>query len=74
MFKLMLCYKVVVSEIKDFIEIKFCLVLEEFIYEDGIGDCNKVSWILLISGKLYYELVVCKVKDNCNDFVIVWFE
>ncbi|MBD9321846.1 hypothetical protein, partial [Mycobacterium tuberculosis] len=45
--KSMLRHKAAVSEIKDFTEIKFRSVLEEPTYEDGIGDRNKVSRILL---------------------------
>lgn len=70
----MLRHKAAVSEIKDFTEIKFRSVLEEPTYEDGIGDRNKVSRILLTSGKLYYELAARKAKDNRNDLAIVRLE
>lgn len=72
--KSMLRHKAAVSEIKDFTEIKFRSVLEEPTYEDGIGDRNKVSRILLTSGKLYYELAARKAKDNRNDLAIVRLE
>lgn len=72
--KSMLRHKAAVSEIKDFTEIKFRSVLEEPTHEDGIGDRNKVSRILLTSGKLYYELAARKAKDNRNDLAIVRLE
>jgi 2-oxoglutarate decarboxylase len=72
--KSMLRNKAVVSDVKDFTEIKFRSVLEEPTYEDGIGDRSKVSRVLLTSGKLYYELVARKAKDNRDDVAIVRIE
>lgn len=72
--KSMLRNKAAVSDIKDFTEIKFRSVLEEPTYEDGIGDRGKVSRVLLTSGKLYYELVARKNKDNRDDVAIVRIE
>ena len=49
-------------------------MLEEPTYEDGIGDRSKVTRILLTSGKIYYELVARKAKDNRDDVAIVRIE
>ncbi|MDI3315498.1 MAG: multifunctional oxoglutarate decarboxylase/oxoglutarate dehydrogenase thiamine pyrophosphate-binding subunit/dihydrolipoyllysine-residue succinyltransferase subunit [Mycobacterium sp.] len=72
--KSMLRNRAAVSEIRDFTEIKFRSVLEEPIYEDGIGDRTKVTRILLTSGKLYYELAARKAKDRRDDVAIVRIE
>ncbi|WP_238600911.1 multifunctional oxoglutarate decarboxylase/oxoglutarate dehydrogenase thiamine pyrophosphate-binding subunit/dihydrolipoyllysine-residue succinyltransferase subunit, partial [Mycobacterium celatum] len=72
--KSMLRNKAAVSDIKDFTEIKFRSVLEEPTYEDGVGDRGNVKRILLTSGKLYYELVARKAKDNRDDVAIVRIE
>ena len=72
--KSMLRNKAAVSDIKDFTESKFRSVLEEPTYEDGIGDRGKVTRILLTSGKIYYELVARKAKDNRDDVAIVRIE
>jgi 2-oxoglutarate decarboxylase len=72
--KSMLRNKAAVSDIRDFTEIKFRSVLEEPTYEEGIGDRSKVSRILLTSGKIYYELVARKAKDNRDDVAIVRIE
>jgi 2-oxoglutarate decarboxylase len=49
-------------------------VLEEPTYEEGTGDRSKVRRILLTSGKIYYELVARKAKDNRDDVAIVRIE
>jgi 2-oxoglutarate decarboxylase len=72
--KSMLRNKAAVSEIGDFTERKFRSVLEEPTYEDGDGDRGKVSRVLLTSGKLYYELLARKAKDNRDDVAIVRLE
>ena len=72
--KSMLRNKAAVSDIKDFTEIKFRSVLEEPTYEDGIGDRDKVTRILLTSGKIYYELAARKAKDKRDDVAIVRIE
>lgn len=72
--KSMLRNKAAVSDVRDFTEIKFRSVLEEPTYEDGIGDRSKVTRVLLTSGKLYYELVARKAKDNRDDVAIVRIE
>jgi 2-oxoglutarate decarboxylase len=72
--KSMLRNKAVVSDIKEFTEVDFRSVLEEPTYADGIGDRSTVQRILLTSGKLYYELVARKAKENRDDVAIVRVE
>ena len=72
--KSMLRNKAAVSDIRDFTEQKFRSILEEPTYTDGDGDRNKVSRILLTSGKIYYELAARKDKDKRDDVAIVRVE
>ncbi|MCW2623708.1 MAG: 2-oxoglutarate dehydrogenase, component [Mycobacterium sp.] len=72
--KSMLRNKAAVSDLKDFTEQKFRSVLEEPTYEEGTGDRTKVKRILLTSGKIYYELIARKAKDNRDDVAIVRIE
>ena len=72
--KSMLRNKAAVSDIRDFTEHKFRSVIEEPTYTDGDGDRGKVKRILLTSGKIYYELVARKNKDNRDDIAIVRIE
>lgn len=72
--KSMLRNKAAVSDIKEFTEDRFHSVLEEPTYTEGIGDRNKVTRILLTSGKIYYELAARKAKDNRDDIGIVRIE
>ncbi|MBV8928002.1 MAG: multifunctional oxoglutarate decarboxylase/oxoglutarate dehydrogenase thiamine pyrophosphate-binding subunit/dihydrolipoyllysine-residue succinyltransferase subunit, partial [Mycobacteriaceae bacterium] len=72
--KSMLRNKAAVSDIRDFTEQKFRSVLEEPTYEEGTGDRSKVRRVLLTSGKVYYELVARKAKDNRDDVAILRIE
>ncbi|MBI3226907.1 MAG: multifunctional oxoglutarate decarboxylase/oxoglutarate dehydrogenase thiamine pyrophosphate-binding subunit/dihydrolipoyllysine-residue succinyltransferase subunit [Mycolicibacterium cosmeticum] len=72
--KSMLRNKAAVSDVKDFTEIKFRSVLEEPTYEEGVGDRTKVKRVLLTSGKIYYELVARKAKEQRDDVAIVRVE
>jgi 2-oxoglutarate decarboxylase len=72
--KSMLRNKAAVSDIRDFTEQKFRSILEESTYEDGDGDRSKVKRILLTSGKIYYDLIARKHKDNRDDIAIVRVE
>jgi 2-oxoglutarate decarboxylase len=72
--KSMLRNKAAVSDIRDFTEQKFRSIMEEPTYTDGEGDRNKVTRILLTSGKIYYELVARKEKDKRDDVAIVRIE
>jgi 2-oxoglutarate decarboxylase len=70
----MLRNKAAVSDLKEFTEGKFKSVIEEPTYEEGTGDRDKVKRILLTSGKIYYELVARKNKDQRDDVAIVRIE
>ncbi len=72
--KSMLRNKAAVSDLKDFTEAKFRSVLEEPTYTEGTGDRSKVKRILLTSGKIYYELVARKNKEQRDDVAIVRIE
>jgi 2-oxoglutarate decarboxylase len=72
--KSMLRNKAAVSDLKDFTEGKFKSVIEEPTYEEGTGDRDKVKRVLLTSGKIYYELVARKNKDQRDDVAIVRIE
>ena len=72
--KSMLRNKAAVSDIREFTEMKFRSVLEEPTYEVGDGDRTKATRMLLVSGKLYYELAARKAKDNRDDVAIVRVE
>ncbi len=72
--KSMLRNKAAVSDIRDFTENKFRSVLEEPVYTDGEGDRSKVTRVLLCSGKIYYDLVARKNKENREDVAIVRLE
>jgi multifunctional 2-oxoglutarate metabolism enzyme len=72
--KSMLRNKAAVSEVREFTEMKFRSVLEEPTYDVGDGDRSTVKRILLVSGKLYYELVARKAKDKRDDIAILRVE
>ncbi|MDH6197532.1 2-oxoglutarate decarboxylase [Mycobacterium frederiksbergense] len=72
--KSMLRNKAAVSDIRDFTEQKFRSVLEEPTYTDGDGDRAKVRRVLLCSGKIYYDLLARKAKDDREDVAIVRIE
>ncbi|WP_110883938.1 multifunctional oxoglutarate decarboxylase/oxoglutarate dehydrogenase thiamine pyrophosphate-binding subunit/dihydrolipoyllysine-residue succinyltransferase subunit, partial [Mycolicibacterium sphagni] len=72
--KSMLRNKAAVSDIRDFTEQKFRSIMEEPAYTDGEGDRDKVTRILLTSGKIYYELIARKEKDKRDDVAIVRIE
>jgi 2-oxoglutarate decarboxylase len=72
--KSMLRNKAAVSDIRDFTEQKFRSIMEEPTYTDGDGDRSKVKRVLLTSGKIYYELVARKAKENRDDIGIVRVE
>ncbi len=72
--KSMLRNKAAVSDIRDFTEQKFRSVIEEPTYTDGDGDRSKAKRVLLTSGKIYYELVARKNKEERDDLAIVRVE
>ncbi|WP_137874853.1 multifunctional oxoglutarate decarboxylase/oxoglutarate dehydrogenase thiamine pyrophosphate-binding subunit/dihydrolipoyllysine-residue succinyltransferase subunit, partial [Rhodococcus sp. Q] len=72
--KSMLRNKAAVSELEDFTTGKFRSVFEEPTYETGGGDRDPVKRVLLVSGKLYWELLARKQKDGRDDVAIVRIE
>ncbi|MGB7382933.1 MAG: multifunctional oxoglutarate decarboxylase/oxoglutarate dehydrogenase thiamine pyrophosphate-binding subunit/dihydrolipoyllysine-residue succinyltransferase subunit [Rhodococcus sp. (in: high G+C Gram-positive bacteria)] len=72
--KSMLRNKAAVSNIEDFTDSKFHSVFDEPTYDSGTGDRSKVKRVLMVSGKLYYELLARKQKDNREDVAIVRIE
>ena len=72
--KSMLRNKAAVSDLRDFTEMKFRSVIEEPTYTEGTGDRSKVKRILLTSGKIYYELVARKNREEREDVAIVRIE
>ncbi|MFC9786197.1 multifunctional oxoglutarate decarboxylase/oxoglutarate dehydrogenase thiamine pyrophosphate-binding subunit/dihydrolipoyllysine-residue succinyltransferase subunit [Rhodococcus sp. NPDC127528] len=72
--KSMLRNKAAVSELEDFTTGKFRSVFEEPSYETGSGERDKVKRVLLVSGKLYWELLARKQKENREDIAIVRIE
>ncbi|AZA13272.1 multifunctional oxoglutarate decarboxylase/oxoglutarate dehydrogenase thiamine pyrophosphate-binding subunit/dihydrolipoyllysine-residue succinyltransferase subunit [Corynebacterium choanae] len=74
--KSMLRNKDAVSSVEDFTEVtKFRSVINDPNLVDingkKIGDCDKVTTILLTSGKLYYELEKRRKKDGRDDVAII---
>nr|WP_084435976.1 multifunctional oxoglutarate decarboxylase/oxoglutarate dehydrogenase thiamine pyrophosphate-binding subunit/dihydrolipoyllysine-residue succinyltransferase subunit [Aldersonia kunmingensis] len=72
--KSMLRNKAAVSNVEDFTDGKFHSVFDEPTYETGDGDRSKVKRVLLTSGKIYYELLARKHKENREDVAIVRIE
>ncbi|ALG84301.1 multifunctional oxoglutarate decarboxylase/oxoglutarate dehydrogenase thiamine pyrophosphate-binding subunit/dihydrolipoyllysine-residue succinyltransferase subunit [Gordonia phthalatica] len=71
--KSMLRNKAAVSPVEEFTEGKFLSVIDDPAFKNG-GDRNKVQRVLLVSGKLYYELAARKEKDGRDDVAIVRVE
>ncbi|OYD71482.1 multifunctional oxoglutarate decarboxylase/oxoglutarate dehydrogenase thiamine pyrophosphate-binding subunit/dihydrolipoyllysine-residue succinyltransferase subunit [Rhodococcus sp. OK302] len=72
--KSMLRNKAAVSNIEDFTTGKFRSVFEEPNIESGEESRDPVKRVLMVSGKLYWELLAKKHKDNRNDVAIVRVE
>ncbi|TQF65565.1 multifunctional oxoglutarate decarboxylase/oxoglutarate dehydrogenase thiamine pyrophosphate-binding subunit/dihydrolipoyllysine-residue succinyltransferase subunit [Rhodococcus spelaei] len=72
--KSMLRNKAAVSELEDFTTGKFRSVFEEPTYETGDGVRDTVKRVLLVSGKLYWELLARKQKEGRDDVAIVRIE
>ncbi|MFT4086570.1 MAG: multifunctional oxoglutarate decarboxylase/oxoglutarate dehydrogenase thiamine pyrophosphate-binding subunit/dihydrolipoyllysine-residue succinyltransferase subunit, partial [Gordonia sp. (in: high G+C Gram-positive bacteria)] len=85
--KSMLRNKAAVSPIEEFTEGKFLSVRDDPSFPPGVGaaplgpdqkpgtgDRDKVKRVLLVSGKLYYELAARKAKDNRDDVAVVRVE
>ncbi|MFD5809260.1 MULTISPECIES: multifunctional oxoglutarate decarboxylase/oxoglutarate dehydrogenase thiamine pyrophosphate-binding subunit/dihydrolipoyllysine-residue succinyltransferase subunit [Rhodococcus] len=72
--KSMLRNKAAVSDLEDFTTGKFRSVFEEPLYENEGGDRDKVTRVLLTSGKLYWELKAKKDKEKRDDIAILRIE
>ncbi|MDX5455122.1 MAG: multifunctional oxoglutarate decarboxylase/oxoglutarate dehydrogenase thiamine pyrophosphate-binding subunit/dihydrolipoyllysine-residue succinyltransferase subunit [Rhodococcus sp. (in: high G+C Gram-positive bacteria)] len=72
--KSMLRNKAAVSNLEDFTNGKFRSVYEEPMYESDGGDREKVTRVLLTSGKLYWELKAKKDKEKRDDVAILRIE
>ncbi len=71
--KSMLRNKAAVSPVEDIVHGKFHSVLDDPAMLAG-GDRSKVTRVLLVSGKLYYELAARKTKDGRDDVAILRME
>ncbi|MBM7366612.1 2-oxoglutarate decarboxylase [Gordonia hydrophobica] len=73
--KSMLRNKAAVSPVEEFTEGKFLSVIDDPAFTSaGAADRSKVERVLLVSGKLYYELAARKEKDGRDDVAIVRVE
>src|SRR5699024_1804870 len=72
--KSMLRNKKAVSTVADFTEGKFRSVLDDPTFADGAKDADKVTTMLLVSGKLCYELAAKQEKHGRSDTAIVRLE
>ncbi len=74
--KSMLRNKAAVSPVEDFTEDKFRSVIDDphFAAKGSDADRDKVKRVLLVSGKLYYELAARREKDERDDIAIVRVE
>ncbi|MBT2266521.1 multifunctional oxoglutarate decarboxylase/oxoglutarate dehydrogenase thiamine pyrophosphate-binding subunit/dihydrolipoyllysine-residue succinyltransferase subunit [Rhodococcus erythropolis] len=72
--KSMLRNKAAVSNVEDFTTGKFRSVFEEPAFESGESAREAVKRVLLVSGKLYWELLAKKHKDERDDIAIVRME
>ncbi|MDN5758725.1 MAG: multifunctional oxoglutarate decarboxylase/oxoglutarate dehydrogenase thiamine pyrophosphate-binding subunit/dihydrolipoyllysine-residue succinyltransferase subunit [Tomitella sp.] len=72
--KSMLRNKAVVSPVSDFTDNKFRSVLQDPHFLDGSADRSAVTKVLMVSGKLYYELAAKRDKENITDTAIVRLE
>ncbi|MDV6209409.1 multifunctional oxoglutarate decarboxylase/oxoglutarate dehydrogenase thiamine pyrophosphate-binding subunit/dihydrolipoyllysine-residue succinyltransferase subunit [Rhodococcus erythropolis] len=72
--KSMLRNKAAVSNVEDFTTGKFRSVFEEPAFESAESARESVKRVLLVSGKLYWELLAKKHKDERDDIAIVRME
>lgn len=73
--KSMLRMKAATSDVSDFTEVKkFQSVINDPRFTDGNLDPSKVKKIMLVSGKLYYDLAKRAEKDKREDVAIVRIE
>ena len=72
--KSMLRNKAAVSPIEDFTDGKFQSVIDDPRFQKDGSDRSAVKRVLLVSGKLYYELAARQETDGRNDIAIVRVE
>ncbi|MEP9412777.1 multifunctional oxoglutarate decarboxylase/oxoglutarate dehydrogenase thiamine pyrophosphate-binding subunit/dihydrolipoyllysine-residue succinyltransferase subunit [Gordonia sp. VNQ95] len=72
--KSMLRNKAAVSPLSDFTEDKFRSVIDDPHFKTDDAERNKVKRVLLVSGKLYYELAARRDKENREDIAVVRIE
>ncbi|WP_290721233.1 multifunctional oxoglutarate decarboxylase/oxoglutarate dehydrogenase thiamine pyrophosphate-binding subunit/dihydrolipoyllysine-residue succinyltransferase subunit, partial [Gordonia sp. UBA7599] len=72
--KSMLRNKAAVSPVADFTDSKFLSVLDDPAFADASADRSKVRRVVLVSGKLYYELAARREADGRDDIAIVRIE
>ncbi|EGD56664.1 multifunctional oxoglutarate decarboxylase/oxoglutarate dehydrogenase thiamine pyrophosphate-binding subunit/dihydrolipoyllysine-residue succinyltransferase subunit [Gordonia neofelifaecis] len=72
--KSMLRNKAAVSPVEDFTDGKFLSVIDDPKFAKQGGDRDKVQRVLLVSGKLYYELAAKQEKEGRDDVAIVRVE
>ncbi|MBY4574302.1 2-oxoglutarate dehydrogenase E1 component [Gordonia paraffinivorans] len=72
--KSMLRNKAAVSAVEEFTEDKFRSVIDDPRFAKEGADRSKVKRVLLVSGKLFYELAARRDKDGREDIAIVRIE
>src|SRR5699024_5512683 len=72
--KSMLRNKAAVSPLSEITDAKFRSVIQDPLFDTGGGDNSKVTKILMVSGKLYYELAAKRDKEGRTDTAIVRLE
>ena len=72
--KSMLRNKKAVSPVEDFTEGKFRSVIDDPTFAEGAREAKNVRTMLLVSGKLYYELAAYQEKEDRDDIAIVRLE
>lgn len=72
--KSMLRNKKAVSPLAELTTGKFRSVIDDPVFADDAKDAEKVTTMLLVSGKLYYELAARQEKEGRDDLAIVRLE
>nr|WP_174273050.1 multifunctional oxoglutarate decarboxylase/oxoglutarate dehydrogenase thiamine pyrophosphate-binding subunit/dihydrolipoyllysine-residue succinyltransferase subunit [Gordonia sputi] len=72
--KSMLRNKAAVSPVEDFTDDKFRSVIDDPKFLKDNGDRSKVKRVLLVSGKIYYEIAARRDKESRDDIAVVRVE
>nr|WP_270486949.1 multifunctional oxoglutarate decarboxylase/oxoglutarate dehydrogenase thiamine pyrophosphate-binding subunit/dihydrolipoyllysine-residue succinyltransferase subunit [Gordonia jacobaea] len=72
--KSMLRNKAAVSPVEDFTDDKFRSVIDDPKFLKDSGDRSKVKRVLLVSGKIYYEIAARRDKESRDDIAVVRVE